>query len=137
MVTVGLRGTVKFNPAAAKALGEPDAIVFLVDKEDRLLGFRAGEVTTDGPGRRKGTGNAQPLRTPGNTVSATHVLRYLHVDLSQSRRYPLVAIDGVQCIELKRPGMVVTSNRRKPRPDHAAAGGHVTTIGTGSGQPQI
>lgn len=112
MVTVQYRGQISFNPAAMQALGNPSAVTFLVDKADRLLGFRAVDLVQNS-GRPKAPGDSAVVRTPGATVAAVRVLRYLEADLSQSRRYPLTALDGVHCIDLKQPGAVVTSNRRK------------------------
>jgi hypothetical protein len=126
-VTVQRRGLISFNPAAMAALGSPEGVVFLVDMDERMLGFRSAHTL-----RRAGR-KAAPIRRPGNLVSATHVLRHLGADLSESRRFPLAVLDGTLCIDLKQPGEVVTSNRRKPRPDPTAAGDHDTTIGTGSG----
>lgn len=111
-VTVLRRGQISFNPAAMLALGNPAAVTFLVEKDECLLGFRATEVV-EGEGRRKATGAGVVVRPPGATVAAVPVLRYLGADLSASRRYPLVLLDGVHCIDLKQPGTVVTSNRRK------------------------
>lgn len=103
-VTVQRRGQVCFSTEALAALGNPKAIAFLVDRDERLLGFRAASQRATG---------ASLIRITTRIASAIRVLRYLDVDLSESRRYPLVVIDGVQCIDLKQSGEVVTSNRAK------------------------
>lgn len=105
-VTIQRRGLISFNPAAMQVLGQPEAVVFLVDEGERLLGFRRADP------RRAGR-KASAVRAPGHLVSATLVLGHLEVDLSESRRYPLVVVDGTPCVDLKQPGTVVTSNRRK------------------------
>lgn len=111
-VTVQRRGQLSLSPAAVKALGTPEAVTFLVSREERLLGFRAAKTVRRG-GRQKAPENGSLVRSPGATVSATYVLRYLEADLSASRRYPLQLLDGVHCINLGQPGTVVTSNRSK------------------------
>lgn len=110
-VTVQRTGLLSFNVAAIIEIGQPEAVVFLVDAGERLLGFRPATLRRGGRKafavRRQGGGNKACV------VSAMSVLRHLDVDLSESRRYPLVAIDGTPCIDLKQPGTIVTSNRRK------------------------
>jgi hypothetical protein len=106
-VTVMKRGLLSLSPAAMRALEEPAAIRFLVDRDARMLGLGRAE-----PGEK----NAMRVRITGSGqhfVSAIPVLAYLEADLSESRRYPLLMIDGTHCIDLKEPGTPVTSNRRK------------------------
>jgi len=109
MVTVERRAQIALNPAALHALGYPDAITFLVDKDERLLGFRPAGIV-ENSGRKKAVGDGAIVR-PQGIVAAVRVLRYMEADLSASRRYPLIVLDGVHCIDLKEPGKVVTSNR--------------------------
>jgi hypothetical protein len=103
-VTVQRRGNVGFSVEAMAALGNPRAVVYLVDRDERLLGFRPATP---------GTANASAVRGSGRIASAVAVLKDLGADLSQSRRYPLAESDGIRCIDLKQPGTIVTSNRRK------------------------
>ncbi len=102
-VTVQRRGQIAFSADALAELGHPKAVAFLVDRDERLLGFRPASPRTAG---------ASVIRATGHIASAVRVLRYLNVDLSESRRYPLACEDGVHYIDLKQPGVVVTSNRR-------------------------
>jgi hypothetical protein len=104
-VTVQRRGQVAFSVEALAALGHPKAIVFLVDRKERLLGFRAAGEADE---------RSSAIRGAGHIASAARVLRYMDADLGESRRYPLQVVDGVQCIDLKQPGVAVTSNRAKP-----------------------
>lgn len=103
-VTVQRAGVISFSAAAMAALGDPRAVVYLVDRNDRLLGFRPA---------KPGTANASLIGGTGRTASAVAVLKYMEADLGQSRRYPLVMMDGVYCIDLKQPGEIVTGSRRK------------------------
>lgn len=114
-VTVQRRGQISFSLEAMRVLGNPEAVAFLVDKDERLLGFRAAKLARNGARRADGGDGliVCAVRSPGATASAVQVLRYLGADLSASRRYPLAEVDGVRFIDLKAPGAVVTSNRRK------------------------
>ena len=106
-VTIQRRGLITFNSQAARTLGNPTAVTFLIDEEERLLGFR--KVSRGGPGRPA----PAVVRGPGAKISAVTVLRHLNVDLSAPRRYPLIMMDGTHCIDLKQPGTIVTNNRRR------------------------
>jgi len=112
-VTIQRRGLITFNKAAVRALGNPAAVMFLVDEEERLLGFRG--VTTNGMGRSA----PAVMRGPGAKISAVTVLRHLNVDHSRPRRYPLILMDGIHCIDFKQPGAIVTNNRRGRLPGAA------------------
>lgn len=103
-VTVTRRGLLNFSPSAMAALGNPQAVVYLVDREERLLGFRGATCRTR---------NAYTVRAPGRSTQASHALGELGADLTESRRYPLIILGGVQCIDFKQPGDIVTSNRSK------------------------
>lgn len=101
-VTVMHPGRLSFSRDALAALGNPKAIVYLVDREQRLLGFRAA---------RPGSKEVAVVRDPG-IAAAGPVLRYLNADLSVTRRYPLIHEDDYYYIDLKQPGAIVSSNRR-------------------------
>ncbi len=110
-VTVQPRGLLSFSPDAYEMLGSPKAVVFLVDRDERLIGFKPLSST-------RGAGNAYTVRGPGSQrlVSATAVLKVMGWQSSQAVRYPLAEIDGTLCIDLKQPGQPVTSNRKKGGP---------------------
>lgn len=105
-VTITRRGLFALNRAAAAELGHPATLVFLVDEDEaRYLGFRSGA----------GSDRPYPVRRAGGSwiVSGVGVLRRMRISHDEARRYPLVTIDGVKCIDLSEPGTVVTSNRRR------------------------
>ncbi len=101
-VTIQRRGIISFSPDAYAMLGSPEAVVFLYDREERLIGFRPAA---------RGDQDAYAIRSP-LTVSAMALCKRLGIDTSESRRYPL-GMDNPPFIDLKQPGAVVTSNRRK------------------------
>ncbi len=108
-VTIQSRGLISFSPSAIAVLGYPKAIAFLYDKDEKLIGFRSAKPDEE---------NAHITRSPtkratGRIVSALAFCRFAELDLSVSRRYPLIDDGGIPCIDLKQPGTPVTSNRRK------------------------
>ena len=108
-VTIQRRGVISFSEPAFEALGSPQAVVFLYDRDEKLIGFRkAGESEQ----------NSHTIRSApdGSHVAAAHAfVRFLGLDLSESRRYPLVSQNGMHYVDLNEPGVVVTSNRRARR----------------------
>lgn len=88
-VTLRSGGAVAFSPAAYARLGEPAAVVFLVDRAERVLGFRAA---------RRGEPHAYVVRN--RSVQGRRVLAYLGAAAGPARRYPLGEVDGVPCVEL-------------------------------------
>lgn len=104
-VTIQRRGSLSFSTDAMEMLANPEALVFLVDQDARLVGFRKAPRTTR---------NARAVTSPfvgTYTVSARALCTFLNLDLSEARRYPLVGVDGIPCVDLKQPGTIVTSNR--------------------------
>jgi hypothetical protein len=106
-VTIQMRGRISFSPPAIAALGSPEAVTFLYDQEAQLIGFRKA---------RRSEPSAYPVRAPRSgvhIVSGRGFCEFIGLDLSESRRYPLVLMDGTHCIDLREAGVPVTSNRRK------------------------
>jgi hypothetical protein len=106
-VTITPLGRISFSASAYEALGSPAAVVYLTDRGEQLVGFRAA-------GREER--NAFRVNPTSRTASAAMVLGHMGVALPESRRWPLLADDGTPHIDLKQPGTVVTSNRRKKQP---------------------
>lgn len=105
-VTVMKSGLFSFSPAAIAALGDPDYVLFLYDRNTQRIGFR--EAT-------KGTPHSYRVRAIGNgthVVTAIAFLRFLGADLAETRRYPLLPSRDGHYISLAGPGVVVRGNRR-------------------------
>jgi hypothetical protein len=98
-VTVLRRGLVVFSPDAMRDLGQPDTICYLVDRDERLLGFRKA---------KRGEKGAYAVHPQRHTATAILVLRHLGHDLSTARRYDLQQLDGTWCIDLKQQGKPVS-----------------------------
>ena len=111
-VTIQKRGTMSFNAAAHAALGSPDAIELLFDRDEQIIGVRGVEPTVE---------HAYPLRMmPGKhesgfIVSGTAFTKFYGISTEVSTRYPAQIVDDVLCIDLKQPGTEVTSNRNGHR----------------------
>lgn len=107
-VTVQRRGLLSLSEDAWTELGSPDTVTFLVDRDERLIGFR--------PCRRNAkSGNV--VRGPQHIISAIPLLKAVEADLSESRRYTLKVEEGLPpYIDLNEDAPVVTSNRRKASP---------------------
>jgi hypothetical protein len=106
-VTVQRRGCFSFSPAAIAMIGNPGRVKLLYDRDEQLVGFR---------GAKRSDTSAHAIRSHGNgqhILSAAAFCQFAEIDTSESRRYPLVEIEGTACIDLKQPGTPVTSNRRK------------------------
>jgi len=95
------RGLLVLSVDTMEALGHPAAIRFLTDRDEKLLGFRPAE---HGP-------KTNAVNSRSRNVSAAQVLKFLGADLTASRRYPLIEIDGTWCIDLKSPGTEVGRGR--------------------------
>jgi hypothetical protein len=108
-VTVMKRGSMSFTEEAWAAIGSPEAVLFLVDRDrrDRVVGFRACEPHT--PGSRDVTPETR-------MVSAMAVMTFLKHDRSVSRRYPLHMEDGKPpYIDLSEDAPVVPGSGGKAR----------------------
>jgi hypothetical protein len=102
-VTITAAGMVVLSLSAYESLGRPAGVVFLIDRDERLIGFRPAV---------RGEKAAFSVSDTRN-VSGRSVLREMDVDYGTSQRYPLLTDDGTPHIDLKQPGTPVTSNRRK------------------------
>jgi hypothetical protein len=104
-VTVNCRGYLSFSPDAYARLGSPQAVRYLIDKEERLIGFQPCKPRE---------ANAHLVSTGTRIASAVTLLKYMGVSHAEGRRYDLHCEDGLPpYIDLKEPGVPVTSNRRK------------------------
>jgi hypothetical protein len=106
-VTIQKRGTMSLNLAAYRALGEPDAVELLWDRDERLMALR--KVDGDTP-------HAYALRAlaKSNTtwlLSGTAFVNYYGIETDAARRYVASTTDDMLVLDLKEPGLLVTSNR--------------------------
>lgn len=81
-VTIQKKGIIAFNHAAYAALGEPKAIVFLFDRGNKIIGFKAADPAAE---------HAYPVRanTKGTShlVSGTLFTRHYGIPTEVARRW--------------------------------------------------
>lgn len=114
LVTIQKRGTMSFNRAAFEALGGPEAVELLFDRQERVVGFRP--VGADVP-------HAYRPRKQGHTynylVAGQAFTQHYGIETDTARRYPAAMLDGVLVVDLKQPGTDATGPRGRndgPRP---------------------
>lgn len=113
-ITFQSRGSATANPAAVRALGEPDEIMLLYDEEQKIIGIRAVKTGTKG---------AYPLRPLSSKDSATRsfavrgLLSYYGIDFAgEARRYRAHVLDEhTLAVDLKEEPLNVSQGRRSKR----------------------
>lgn len=114
-VTIQRRGIFSFNKAAHKLIGEPATVELLYDADRQVIALRASAEAHAYNLR------SQSARDTGQVIlSATAFTQYYGIDTSVSRRFKPYEQDGMLCIELSGPSVVVAGNRSK-RDDQEAA----------------
>ena len=109
-VTLQKRGAISLNQSAFVLLERPAAVELLYDADGMIIGLRKADVH----GR-----DVHFVRSPSGkeagpfVISAIAFLKYYEINLDSSYRWPAYLDDGTLCIDLGRPGTVVTSNRAK------------------------
>lgn len=107
LVTIQKGGYFSLNKAAYKALGEPETVELLFNREEKLIGFRP--VASDSP-------RGFPVRPQGERASTYMVTgrafsKYYEIDSSIARRYGVEMQDGILVLNLKSPSVDVTGPR--------------------------
>lgn len=120
-VTIQRRGLMSLNRAAHALIGSPEFVELLWDGERRLVGLRPTEA--DNP-------NAYPARPQSTTSEKGPILiagslftRHYDIPTDESRRWVVMAEDGILVVDLNKDSQKVTSNRTSRGADDAAAGG--------------
>lgn len=108
LVTIQKRGTMSFNRAAFEALGEPEAVELLFDRQERIVGFRpvGGDVPHAYRPRKQG-------RTYNYLVAGQAFTQHYGIETDTARRYPAAMLDGVLIVDLKADSVVATGPRAK------------------------
>lgn len=109
-LTIHKRGLLSLNRSAFDALGSPDAVELLYDRQAAIVGLRttsgsAGDAVYVRPATRSASG---PW-----VVSAMAFVRYYEIDTEVSRRWAAYLDDGVLCVDLTGPAESVSSNRAR------------------------
>jgi len=98
-VTIQKKGIIAFNHAAYAALGEPRAVIFLFDRENRVVGFQAAD-----PEEEHAYGVRANTKGTSHLVSGTLFTRHYAIPTDVARRWLGRLNDkGVLTIDLGEP----------------------------------
>lgn len=109
-VTMQKRGVISMNAAAHAAMGNPKAVELLYDSDEKVIGLRPAEESSE---------HAYPVRGTAShsdstfMVSGTAFTKYYGIDTSVSVRRSASIQDGILCIDLKDPGTPIVGNRAR------------------------
>lgn len=118
-LTLQKGGPFSMNRAAFEALGSPEAVELLFDREAQAIGMKPAPLKElySYPVHRTG----RPGRRPTNFVVAGHAfVRYYNIDNTISRRYPAELRDGVLVADLKQGGIDATAPPRASKGDEGS-----------------
>ncbi|MGI8667346.1 MAG: hypothetical protein ACR2N4_15200 [Jatrophihabitans sp.] len=108
LLTIQKRGTISLNRSAFVALGEPDAVELLYDRDERVVGLRPVEAAME---------HAYPVRSATAKGSGPYVIsaiaftKFYEINTDQSLRWQAHLVGDVLCIDLDSTATPVTSNR--------------------------
>lgn len=124
-VTIQKKGLFSLNEAAAKLLGEPEAIQFLWDEDERLIALKAvhPEAANAHPTRRQASPkSAKDVNKGPIIVTGTAFTKFINLDTSQAHRWMPRLEDDLLIIDLKVDGQLVISNRTRGQKMHTTEG---------------
>jgi len=110
-VTIQRRGLFSLNRAAIELMGNPEAVVLLYDREEKLIGFRPAPLTDP---------RALPVRSQGKNASTFMVAgqafaKYYDLDTSVAQRYAVEMRGDILVLDLKARSVDVTGPRASSR----------------------
>jgi hypothetical protein len=108
-VTIQRRGNMSLNARAFADLGEPKAVELLYDRDEMLIGIRK----TDPTGENAYVVRAVSKGSSSYLVSGMAFTAYYGIHTEIAHRWIASFRDDMLVIDLKQPGTVVTSNRKK------------------------
>lgn len=111
-VTIQKSGGLGFNHAAFIALGEPKAVELMFDQEQRIVGVRSVSPAEDHAYLVK---SPAEKRDKGFILSGRAFTAFYDIRTDEARRRRAYMVDDILCVDLKEPGVVVTSNRNGHR----------------------
>lgn len=105
-VTIQKRGTLSLNVPAYSALGSPEAVELLFDRDQRLMALRAVDPSAE---------SAYPIRPLGRgstwLVSGKAFTKYYGIETGSAHRWTGRVEDGLLIVDLKEPGTDVSMGR--------------------------
>lgn len=107
MVTIQKDGEFSMNKAAHDAIGAPEAVELLYDREEKLIAFRPAPPD----GALSFNVKPQGKRSTGRQVAGKAFAGYYDLDVSVARRYVVKVVDDMLVLDLKGESAVVTGPR--------------------------
>lgn len=107
-VTIQRKGILSMNREAYEAMGSPETVELLYDRDERIMGFRPVDPNVPHAYRARKQGASSSYLVAGQAF--TH---YYEIATDTARRYPATAIDGILVVDLKEPGVIATGPRVK------------------------
>lgn len=105
-ITIQKRGALSLNTAAFEAIGSPEYIELLYDRDERLIGVKGSDENTPHAYTVRGTGKNEATRV----VSGKAFLTYYDIPRDVARRWIAEERDGMLVIDLKQPGTEVSGH---------------------------
>ena len=108
-VTIQRRGAMSMNRSAFIAIGSPDAVELLYDREARVIGLRPVRATADHAYqvRRSTRADSGPW-----VISAMAFMHYYDIDIAKTRRWCAYLDHDVLCVDLNQEPTIVQNPRR-------------------------
>ncbi|GAC1470412.1 MAG: hypothetical protein PVSMB1_18610 [Gemmatimonadaceae bacterium] len=107
-VTLHRRGTLSLNQSALAILDGPEALELLFDAANQVLGLRPADVRD---AHAYIIRRATPSSSGPFVVSCMAFVKHYGIDISVTRRRVAYLDDGILCVDMSMPGIIVTSNR--------------------------
>ena len=105
-VTIQRKGIISMNREAFEAMGSPEAVELLYDRDERVVGFRPVGRDVPHAYRPRKQGASSSYLVAGQAFT-----QYYGIATDTARRYPATMIDGVLTVDLKEAGTVATGPR--------------------------
>lgn len=111
-VTIQKRGLLSLNRTAADALGTPEAVELLFDREAQIIGFRSADLDNPRAFQLRKQGK-NPTRNANFLVAGTAFCNYYKIDTSFARRYKPEMDGDVLTVDLNHDYAIATGPRSK------------------------
>ncbi len=108
LVTMQRGGIYSLNQAAHEALGRPEFVELLFDRNDRVMGFRNVPRGVTHAYKVRGQANSSSFLVTGRAFN-----QYFGITVDKARRYPVTMIDDVMAVDLKSGESVQRQSRMK------------------------
>lgn len=108
-LTVQKRGTITINQAAYVALGSPEAVELLYDRDEHILGLRT--VAPDVPHASFVRLSSTKSANGPYVISAMAFIKFYGIDNTESRRWPATMDHKILCVQLTSQSQTVSKER--------------------------